>query len=129
VRQTRHINSGSPARVSTTEYRASPIRREPISFEQSSSVLRDNKFRNPQLEAATAQIEQEFNRLLAEGPQRQPAPSSPIKKDDDFYKLMGDFYQSSPDLHRHASPTKRLIQQKNSTWTHKEQMQQHCPRT
>ena len=33
---------------------------------------------------------------------------------------MGEFY--SEQMKRHASPTKRLIAQKNSTWEHKEAM-------
>ena len=38
---------------------------------------------------------------------------------DDFYTIMGDFYNTG-DVKRHSSPTKRLISQKNSTWEHKE---------
>jgi hypothetical protein len=40
---------------------------------------------------------------------------------DDFYKVMGEMY-NSPDLKKHRSPTKRLIQQKNSTSDHKKLM-------
>lgn len=35
----------------------------------------------------------------------------------DFYKVMGE--RGSPEMKKHASPTKRLIQQKNSTSSHK----------
>jgi hypothetical protein len=38
---------------------------------------------------------------------------------DDFYTIMGDFYNKG-DMNKHVSPTKRLISQKNSTWAHKE---------
>jgi hypothetical protein len=38
---------------------------------------------------------------------------------DDFYTIMGDFYNKG-EMHKHASPTKRLIAQKNSCWAHKE---------
>ena len=37
---------------------------------------------------------------------------------DKFYEIMGEFYSS--DMKKHASPTKRLIQQKNASFTHKE---------
>jgi len=39
---------------------------------------------------------------------------------DDFYEVMGDFYSKGSDIHRHESPTKRLIQQKNAAWGHKQ---------
>ena len=38
---------------------------------------------------------------------------------DDFYTIMGDFYNKGT-MNKHASPTKRLIDQKNSCWAHKE---------
>lgn len=47
---------------------------------------------------------------------------------DDFYKIMGDFY-SSKGVSKHNSPTKRLIAQKNTAWTHKEVMSHHLERT
>jgi hypothetical protein len=37
---------------------------------------------------------------------------------DDFYKIMGEFYSS--DMKKHASPTKRLIQQKEAAVIHKQ---------
>lgn len=97
-------------------------------------MLGDNKFKNPELEAATAQIEAEFNRIMKEGvsssagqsPRRTQGHLREDLAKDDFYKLMGEFY--SGDMKRHASPTKRLIAQKNSTWEHKELMKQ-CNRT
>jgi hypothetical protein len=42
---------------------------------------------------------------------------------DEFYKIMGEFY--SGDIKRHKSPTKRLIQQKDSTVLHKQIFQNH----
>jgi hypothetical protein len=40
------------------------------------------------------------------------------KDDDSFLEMLGEFYRS--DLKKHESPTKRLIEQKNSTFEHKE---------
>lgn len=37
---------------------------------------------------------------------------------DKFYEIMGEFYSS--DVKKHASPTKRLIQQKDAAFRHKE---------
>ena len=67
----------------------SPLRnRQPIVFSPS-KFSAGNKFRNPELEAATAQIEEQFNRLLAEGPNRR-ANASPVR-DEKFYALLQDF--------------------------------------
>ena len=37
---------------------------------------------------------------------------------DKFYEIMGEFYECN--LRKHASPTKRLMQQKDAAWRHKE---------
>jgi hypothetical protein len=37
---------------------------------------------------------------------------------DKFYEIMGEFYSS--DVKKHASPTKRLIAQKDAAFRHKE---------
>lgn len=55
------------------------------------------------------------------------APARSPRKDDQFYEMMREHYAHSPDLKRHQSPTKRLIAQKNTTWTHKAGMAKHCP--
>lgn len=90
-------------------------------------MLSDNKFKNPALEAETAKIEAEFNRILKSGNSPTASPrrgGNPADADrDGFYKLMGEFYSS--DMKRHVSPTKRLIKQKNSTWEHKALLQHH----
>lgn len=45
---------------------------------------------------------------------------------DNFYKVMGEFYKS--DMKRHASPTKRLMKQKEAAFTHKQVLyDQHRP--
>lgn len=36
---------------------------------------------------------------------------------DNFYAVMGDFYKSN--FKKHDSPTRRLMQMKESTWNHK----------
>ena len=75
-----------------------------------SATLSNNKFRNPQLEAATKELEDDFNRILAQGlPERRNRADGDFHpvEGDDFYKLVGEFY--SPDMKKHASPTKRLI--------------------
>ena len=36
---------------------------------------------------------------------------------DNFYEIMGDFYGG--EMRKHASPTKRLIQQKDAAFEHK----------
>jgi len=79
----------------------------------SSTALRENKFRNPELEARTNEIEAEFNRILKSGvsgssPERKSLRDSPEK--DNFYALMNEMKDSSQP--KHKSPTKRLIQQK-----------------
>ena len=38
---------------------------------------------------------------------------------EEFYTIMGDFYNKSGEVAKHESPTKRLIAQKNSTVSHK----------
>lgn len=86
-----------------------------------------NKFRNLELEKATRSIQEEFNRILREGQaMASPGRGSPNRvreemKMDDFYKVMGESY-NSPEMKRHQSPTKRLIAQKNSTSNHKKLM-------
>jgi len=110
VKETRIAGKASPIRHldSLQAQRGSPVKMD--NYMSSVSIgarVPHNKFRNKDLEQATAQIEEEFNRLLKEGASRVRAESP--TKNDEFYKLMGDFYTSSPDLQRHASPTKRLI--------------------
>lgn len=102
-----------------------------MSFSNNAASLSGNKFRNPQLEAATAELEAEFNRVLKSGAsERRATHESPSKfpQNDDFYKMINDFNSSPDHMKRHVSPTKRLIQQKNSTWEHKDVMR-NCKRT
>lgn len=49
--------------------------------------------------------------------QNQPLTKAQIDRDE-FYKVMGEFYDPVA-MKRHSSPTKRLIAQKNSTFSHK----------
>ena len=86
------------------------------------SLSHSNKFFNPELEARTAEIQEEFNRLLLDKSPKK-SPSKIPTKMDDFYSVMGDFYGA--DMPRHASPTRRLINQKNATWDHKELLSKH----
>lgn len=60
---------------------------------------------------------------------RRPAGASGVNTEhitgDDlgmgsFYAVMGEFYKS--DFKRHASPTRRLMNMKESTWKHKQHM-------
>jgi len=46
-------------------------------------------------------------------------PVNPDLKMDEFYKIMGEFYDGAP---RHKSPTKRLMEHKAAAWRHKEQL-------
>jgi hypothetical protein len=77
------------------------------------------------LEAATQAIQEEFDKVLASirnGRSGQVSPArqkKTIEDLDDFQKVMTEF-RDSDYLRKHASPTRRLIQQKNSTWEHKE---------
>lgn len=88
-----------------------------------------NKFRNYELEEKTASIQAEFDRILKTSKttaRNSPRERSSLKDDlkmDEFYKIMGEFY--SGDVKRHKSPTKRLIQQKDSTVLHKQVLQNH----
>jgi len=80
-----------------------------------------NKFRNDMLEQETAKINAEFQKLLMQS----PGPGKKSEKTgrfedvgmDKFYEIMGEFYSS--DMRKHASPTKRLMQQKDAAWKHK----------
>ncbi len=116
-------NRKSPSRVTYQSRPAAPVEVR-ISQEHLGSS-QDNIFRNRELEAATSAYEKEFARIMnTSSPTRvrQRSPGGLEETDrqmDDFYALMGDFY-SKGDMQRHASPTKRLISQKNSTWAHKE---------
>ena len=91
-----------------------------------------NMFRNEAYEAKIAAIQDEFQRLLKKDNGRSsPAKGSPTKKSsaaasseyakdlnmDDFYKVMGEFYDNK--MKRHASPTKRLMDQKKAAFEHK----------
>lgn len=97
-------------------------------------------FHNPSLEAAEKEFKAQFDKLLAEGSPRKSSPRkgeryspymarspSPGTKGvtdiemSEFYEVMGEFYAKDKDIHRHQSPTKRLIQQKNAAWGHKQQ--------
>lgn len=46
---------------------------------------------------------------------------------DGFYDVMGDFYTSG--MKRHDSPTRRLMQMKDSCWKHKEKFSKDRVRT
>ena len=46
---------------------------------------------------------------------------------DGFYDVMGDFYTSK--MKRHDSPTRRLMQMKDSCWKHKEKFSKDRVRT
>jgi hypothetical protein len=46
----------------------------------------------------------------------------------EFYKIMDEFYGKGPDDEKHASPTKRLINLKNSTTDHKKVMANNIQR-
>jgi hypothetical protein len=82
-----------------------------------------NRFRNPELEAKTAALQAEFDALLSN---RVSRPVSPKKGGDcridceiqNFYAVMDEIKRGDKNK-RHASPTRRLINQKNSAWEHK----------
>lgn len=87
-----------------------------------------NKFKNPELERATAALQAEFDALLREGVSSRKidhqtmSPSRQIARDDDieaFYSVMNEM-RANDNHKRHKSPTRRLIDQKNSTWEHKQ---------
>lgn len=87
-----------------------------------------NKFKNPELERATAALQAEFDALLREGVSSRKidhqtmSPSRQIARDDDieaFYTVMNEM-RANDNHKRHKSPTRRLIDQKNSTWEHKQ---------
>jgi hypothetical protein len=76
-----------------------------------------DKFRKPDFEKKTAELQSQFEKLLNE---------THKSSTDDFYKIMSEFY--GKDL-RHKSPTTRLVAQKNSTSEHKEVMARGLVRT
>lgn len=69
-----------------------------------------NMFHNQDLEDKIARVQAEFNALLNE-----KSTSSPVRRVgddlhmDQFYKVMGDFYDSG--MKKHESPTRRLMDQ------------------
>eukprot|EP00347_Sterkiella_histriomuscorum_P023625 403333949 len=86
-----------------------------ISGGLSSSV--DSKFLNKDLERRTNDIQSEFDNLL------QDLMNNRNNRDSDgFYTVMSEFYGKGPNDEKHDSPTKRLIQLKNSTSDHKKVM-------
>ena len=116
----------SPTKVSQSK--VSPTK---ASASWGSHLPVDHKFRNPELEAKTAQIQAEFEALLKEaGPAGRISPRKGGHEDlkmDDFYQVMGSFYSS--DMKKHKSPTKRLIKQKDTAFAHKELMSRDLHRT
>ena len=50
------------------------------------------------------------------------------KQVDTFYEMMQELYGKGPLDEKHASPTKRLISLKNSTFDHKMAMQSNIKR-
>ena len=74
----------------------------------------DSKYRNEDLEHNTNAIQEEFDNLMEEMMNN--------RKDRDaggFYKVMDQYYGRGPKDEKYASPTKRLIKQKNSAYDHK----------
>jgi len=47
---------------------------------------------------------------------------------DDFYQVMGEFYKDA-NVKKHDSPTRRLVQMKNSCWAHKGQLSKKLGRS
>ena len=85
---------------------------------------RPNYFRNEELEAKTAMIQAEFNTLLnthKEG--KKPQEDLDMKS---FYSMMDEFYGKVP---RHESPTKRLVNLKDTTVLHKGLLKNNLQRT
>jgi hypothetical protein len=85
-----------------------------------------NKFKNPELEKATAALQAEFDALLKQGVSSQFVSQSRSHqmsaRDEDmlaFKAVMNDM-RANDNHKRHVSPTRRLINQKNSTWEHKQ---------
>ena len=100
-------------------------------------------FYNPELLDKINDIQDEFNRLLEERNANSPNKILNVKaniptkggglsfaarmqtsdpsglKEDEFYKAMDQIY-GGKNPKKHKSPTKRLMQQKNAAWTHKE---------
>ena len=79
-----------------------------------------HRFRNEALERETERINAEFQAVLVQhSKQREKLASRTDNLGmEKFYEIMGGFYECN--LRKHASPTKRLMQQKEAAWKHKE---------
>lgn len=97
-----------------TEYSAKPLNIKFTKYEESK-----NKFANPEIEAKAAALRAEMEALLAEGYNRNSKYSF---QRDSFYEDMEGFYAGDDDkpMKKHASPTTRLRQHKDSTVEHKD---------
>ncbi len=87
--------------------------------------------RNPELESSTAAIQKEYDNLLNDILKQRQAQS--VKGDDDgFYWVINDYIRQFCGSRtgvqaprKHASPTKRLISHKNTTFAHKQVMHEN----
>ena len=84
----------------------------------------NHKFRNVELEEKSAALQAEFERLLAS---RGPATKKVVDSvSDNFYEVMEEVV-SKPG--KHESPTRRLMNMKDSTVQHKTHLQATLRRT
>lgn len=76
----------------------------------------DGKFLNKDLEAKTMQMQNEFDLLLEELNNKRKE-----RDGDAFYEAINEFYYGD-GTEGHSSPTKRLVQHKNTAFDHKKTM-------
>lgn len=112
--------SASPSKASSVfTFKASPAK--PLSASKHDG-LASNRFRNEALERETEKINAEFQAVLMQHSKQRERLEARVFTDelgmDKFYEIMGEFYENN--LRKHASPTKRLMQQKEAAWKHKE---------
>jgi hypothetical protein len=115
-----NLDSANPAhkRVSATI----PAQSE-RSIDKITSIVGDiggrGKLRNPDLQAKTAAIQNEFDQLMQEMVNRRSGlkvamDTSSAAVDD----ILDGYYMPGPER-KHKSPTRRLIDHKNTTTSHK----------
>ena len=77
-----------------------------------------NMFHNQQFEDKIARVQAEFQALLEGKASSPPRRTTDDPRKDKFYLLSDDFY----NVQKHASPTRRLMDQQKASWKHKDHL-------
>lgn len=80
------------------------------------------KIRNPDLQSKTAAIQKEFETLMADMVQRRGGNGYSANAMNNLEEMLDGYYLPGPER-KHKSPTRRLINHKNSITEHKQRVQ------